>query len=130
MTRYYFYNQPRLYIKQIITVVKHGGWGIPELPASWYHLITKYTPQSTFEKKERIHTTRGYVTQFHAYVFILREAPGAFHLPTRVPAVGVPPSELREVGACQVVAVRVLQGPRLALVPRLGGARRPSVIRA
>lgn len=42
----------------------------------------------------------------------------------------MPPSELREVGACQVVAVGVLQGPRLALVPRLGGARRPSVIRA
>ena len=48
MTRYYFYNQPRPYINQIIMVVKHGGWGIPELPASWYNVITKYTPQSTF----------------------------------------------------------------------------------
>lgn len=69
------------------------------------------------KKRERIHTTRGYVTQFHAYVFILRKAPGAFHLASGVPAVGMAPSKLWEVGAGQVVAVRVLQGPRLALVP-------------
>ena len=72
----------------------------------------------------------GYVTQFHAYVFILREAPGALHLPPGVPAVRVAPSELGEVRAAQVVAVRELQGPRLALVPGLGGGGGPPVIRA
>ena len=78
--------------------------------------------------RQRILTTRGYVTQFHGHVFILCEAPGAFHLPPGVPAVRVPTSELREVRAGEAVAVGVLQSPRLALVPRLGGARRPSVI--
>lgn len=68
-------------------------------PAPHHHTV--HSTVNAFKKKERerIHTTRGYVTQFHAYVFILREAPGAFHLPPRVPAVGVPPSELGEVCA-------------------------------
>lgn len=82
------------------------------------------------KKKERIHTTRGYVTQFHAYVFILSKAPGTFHLASRVPAVRVAPSELREIHAGQLVAMGVLQGPRLALMPRPGGAGCASVIRA
>lgn len=102
-------------------------------PASWPHVTTRsHTTVNTLKKKERerIHTTRGYVTQFHAYVFILREAPGALHLPPRVPAVRVAPSQLGEVRAAQVVAVRELQGPRLALVPGLGGGGRPPVIRA
>lgn len=96
------------------------------------HITTQSTQQSTHFKKERegIHTTGGHVTQFHAYVFILCEAPGPFHLPARVPAVGVPPSKLGEVCAAQLVAVGVLQCPRLALVPRHGGAHRPSVLRA
>lgn len=48
MTRYYFYNQQQLYLKQMIMVVKLGvGRGLPELSASRFHIITKYTPQST-----------------------------------------------------------------------------------
>lgn len=75
---------------------------VPGPPAPRPHTTTQCTQQLMRSKKkerERIHTTRGYVTQFHAYVFILREAPGAFHLPPRVPAVGMPPSELGEVCA-------------------------------
>lgn len=106
--------------------IGEGGYPEPPPPGPTFHKV--HSTVNTLKKRERIHTTRGYVTQFHAYVFILREAPGAFHLPPRVPAVGVPPSELGEVCAGQLVAVGVLQGPRLALVPRLGGARRPSVI--
>lgn len=74
-------------------------------------------PGQTKCTQQREPTARGHVTQLHGHVLILREAPGPFHLPSGVPAVGVPPAELREVCTAQVVAVGVLQSPRLALVP-------------
>lgn len=90
--------------------------------------LSVFPAVSTSKPSARIHTAGGHVTQLHGDVFILCEAPGAFHLPSGVPAVSVAPSELGEVCTGQVVAVGVLQSPGLALVPRLRGARRPSVV--
>lgn len=53
MTRYYFYNQPQLYIKQIIMVVKHGGWGNPRATSLLVQCHHKVHPPVNILKKKR-----------------------------------------------------------------------------
>lgn len=68
------------------------------------------------------------VTEIHSHTGINSEAPRPFHLPPRVPAEVVPSSELRVLHRWQVMAVRVLGSPWLAVVSRLGYADSASVI--
>ena len=59
MTRYYFYNQPQLYIKQIIMVVKHGGWGNPRatsLLVPCHHKV--HPPVNILKKRENTYYKR------------------------------------------------------------------------
>lgn len=59
MTRYYFYNQPQLYIKQIIMVVKHGGWGNPRatsLLVQCHHKV--HPPVNILKKRENTYYKR------------------------------------------------------------------------
>ena len=58
MTRYYFYNQQQLYLKQIIMVVKLGvGRGAPRaisLPVPHHHKV--HPTVNTLKNKERENT--------------------------------------------------------------------------
>lgn len=61
------------------------------------------------------------VTQVHSNLRVQGEAPGCLHLTSRVAAEVVTSQELR-VFLGQVVAVRVLSAPWLAVVTRFGDA--------